>query len=373
MTIDPSDDCTFWYTTEYLLAANDKTNKWSTRVGNFRFPSCGASRVPAKLVFETEPGPSYAAGGTITVKVAIEDNSSKVVPSDTSAITLVLQNGAGGAVLSGTNPVNAVAGVATFNVSVNLAGTGYTLHATDGGLTPADSTAFAVVAGAAATITFAQGPLDTIAGAANLGTSGNGVVVHVQDAGSNPIVGDTVTLAVASGPGNMTVTNGQATDSNGNATFADAVITAAGAYTLSATDSGALAATSSSFMISPAAPQLVFTTQPTDVVQGSTLNTIAVTKQDQYGNVYSADTDQVDFTVASCGGVTLGSANLDGSTGTATLSSPQRFYTGVANPPGLQVTAHDSTVALTDVQSSLFAVTANGDILLADGFDGCRP
>ena len=38
LTIDPSDDCTFWYTTEYL-ASNGSFN-WRTRIGSFSFPSC---------------------------------------------------------------------------------------------------------------------------------------------------------------------------------------------------------------------------------------------------------------------------------------------------------------------------------------------
>jgi hypothetical protein len=38
MTVDPVDDCTFWYTSEYLKATGDH---WDTRIGSFRFPSCG--------------------------------------------------------------------------------------------------------------------------------------------------------------------------------------------------------------------------------------------------------------------------------------------------------------------------------------------
>jgi hypothetical protein len=38
MSIDPVDDCTFWYTTEYLTA-NGNYN-WSTRIASFRFSSC---------------------------------------------------------------------------------------------------------------------------------------------------------------------------------------------------------------------------------------------------------------------------------------------------------------------------------------------
>src|SRR5262249_36847174 len=115
--------------------------------------------------------------------------------------------------------------------------------------------------------------------------------------------------------------------------------------------------------------QLVFTTQPTDVVQGSALSAIAVSKQDAYGNVYSSDTDQIDFTVSSCGGFALGSANLDGSTGTATLSSTQWFYNVTT---GLQVTANDSAATLS-AQSNLFAVIGSADFLFADGYEACVP
>ena len=39
MTVDPVDDCTFWYTQEYY-AANGAL--WRTRIGNFKFPTCPA-------------------------------------------------------------------------------------------------------------------------------------------------------------------------------------------------------------------------------------------------------------------------------------------------------------------------------------------
>jgi hypothetical protein len=38
MSVDPVDDCTFWYTTEYLKS-NGSFN-WSTRIASFKFPSC---------------------------------------------------------------------------------------------------------------------------------------------------------------------------------------------------------------------------------------------------------------------------------------------------------------------------------------------
>lgn len=39
MSIDPSDDCTFWYTQEYHGATGNAN--WRTRIGSFKFPGCG--------------------------------------------------------------------------------------------------------------------------------------------------------------------------------------------------------------------------------------------------------------------------------------------------------------------------------------------
>jgi len=38
MSVDPVDDCTFWYTTEYLKAGG--SFNWSTRIASFKFPTC---------------------------------------------------------------------------------------------------------------------------------------------------------------------------------------------------------------------------------------------------------------------------------------------------------------------------------------------
>jgi fibronectin type 3 domain-containing protein len=43
MSIDPVDDCTFWYTTEFLQ--NDGTFNWRTWITSFKFPSCGSGSV----------------------------------------------------------------------------------------------------------------------------------------------------------------------------------------------------------------------------------------------------------------------------------------------------------------------------------------
>jgi hypothetical protein len=44
MTVDPVDDCTFWFTTEYMKTTGARV--WHTRVASFKFPSCGGACTP---------------------------------------------------------------------------------------------------------------------------------------------------------------------------------------------------------------------------------------------------------------------------------------------------------------------------------------
>ena len=57
MSIDPADDCTFWYTNQYYSTpTNGSTGNWQTRVGSFRFPTCN----PNALVRKTSDGSTYS-------------------------------------------------------------------------------------------------------------------------------------------------------------------------------------------------------------------------------------------------------------------------------------------------------------------------
>ncbi len=51
MAVDPVDDCTFWYTQEYIEITG--TAPWQTRIAAFKFPSC-------------TQGPSGTVEGTVT-------------------------------------------------------------------------------------------------------------------------------------------------------------------------------------------------------------------------------------------------------------------------------------------------------------------
>jgi hypothetical protein len=40
MAIDPVDDCTFWYTQQFIDTAGVNDFIWSTQVVSFKFPTC---------------------------------------------------------------------------------------------------------------------------------------------------------------------------------------------------------------------------------------------------------------------------------------------------------------------------------------------
>jgi hypothetical protein len=72
MTVDPADDCTFWYTNEYL-----KTNgtwNWNTWIASFKFDSCGSGGGPTTgavsgVVTDASTG-NPLAGATVAVNGA---------------------------------------------------------------------------------------------------------------------------------------------------------------------------------------------------------------------------------------------------------------------------------------------------------------
>ncbi len=71
MTVDPVDDCTFWYANMYFPVQG---SNWVTRIGSFKFPSCGASptltNTTTSLV--SAPNPStFGQAVTLTATVTI--------------------------------------------------------------------------------------------------------------------------------------------------------------------------------------------------------------------------------------------------------------------------------------------------------------
>jgi len=81
LSVDPTDDCTFWYTNEYL-APNSPTDilpvDWHTRIGSFRFPQCVSPTSVA--IVSAVSRKTHGAAGTFDVPLpltggGIEDRS----------------------------------------------------------------------------------------------------------------------------------------------------------------------------------------------------------------------------------------------------------------------------------------------------------
>jgi hypothetical protein len=61
MTVDPVDDCTFWYTNEYLKASG--TFNWSTWITSFTFPGCGVQQTLTSISVSPSTA-NVVTGGT---------------------------------------------------------------------------------------------------------------------------------------------------------------------------------------------------------------------------------------------------------------------------------------------------------------------
>src|SRR5207253_1015667 len=148
-----------------------------------------------QLVFSVQPSTTTAATAiTPAVEVTAQDAGGKTASGFTGSITVAIETRRATWTVSGTKTVAAVAGVATFSgLSIDKAGTGYTLTATCAGSTT--STAFNITAGTATALVFSVEPTNTVAGAAITPA----VEVTAQDGNGNTATGFTGSITVAIG------------------------------------------------------------------------------------------------------------------------------------------------------------------------------
>src|SRR5207244_2698341 len=120
-----------------------------------------------QLVFTGQPS-NTAAGASITpaVQVTARDGQGNTATGFTGNVTVAIGANRSGGTLAGTATVAAVSGVATFSgLSIDKAGTGYTLVASSSGLTDPTSTAFNITARSATQLLFPCPTLFRAAGA----------------------------------------------------------------------------------------------------------------------------------------------------------------------------------------------------------------
>ncbi len=75
MEIDPADDCTFWYTTEYMPSTSP--TGWRTRIGAFTIPGCGGPPNDTPVVTITSPGDGSSSDVGTSVSFAGSANDTE--------------------------------------------------------------------------------------------------------------------------------------------------------------------------------------------------------------------------------------------------------------------------------------------------------
>ena len=373
MSIDPNDDCTFWYTSEYLAATG--VFNWSTAIGSFKFPGCGQATYT--ITASSDPNGAISPSGAVVVS-----NGS------TQAFTLTPNPGYAAVSVTGTCPAGVLSGnnyttdAITFDCTVvaNFAISTFTLtYNTDGngtinGTTPqtvnfgADGTPVTAMPNAGyhfvqwsdgnpsatrtdtnvqadLTVT-AQFALDTFTLTYN--TDGNGTISGTTPQTVNFGTDGTPVTAVANAGYNFdhwddASTQNPRTDTN---VQADLTVTA----------------------IFVPETQLVFTTEPTTVMAGATIS-VDVSVEDANGNVVASDSATTVTLVDSvCGTAVASTTASSGVAHFANLSfrsvrSHQLHAAGSTEP----------VPTLTEADSAAFDVTANADWIFGGDFETCTP
>jgi hypothetical protein len=144
MQIDPVDDCTFWFTEEYMKTTG--SFNWNTRIANFKFPGCGTTGTPDFTIGASPSSVTVNQGssGTSTITITSLNGfnsattlSASGLPSGVTAAfsTNPVTPPANGSATS-TLTLTASSGATTGTATVTITGTsGSTTHTTTINLT----------------------------------------------------------------------------------------------------------------------------------------------------------------------------------------------------------------------------------------------
>ena len=314
-----------------------------------------AAGAPARLAFGTQPS-STVAGAAISpaVTVLVQDALGNTVTSATNAVTLAIGTNPGGGTLGGTKSRAAVNGVATFNdLSINAAGSGYTLTASGVG-TPVTSSSFNITTGGATTIAANSATTQSATAGAAVATPPS---VKVTDASGNPVAGVAVTFAVTAGGGSVSGPS-QTTNGSGIATVGSWNLgpTAGQANTLTATSPGLNGSpvTFTATAVAGSAGKLAIVTQPAATAQSGVPLAVqpVIQLQDANGNPVAIAGRSVTATIASGpGGATLSNAT------DATDAAGRATFTNLA------ISGPGGTYTLAFGGANLSSVTSTGIVV----------
>jgi hypothetical protein len=244
ISVDPVDDCTFWYTTEYLKSSG--SFNWSTRIANFKFPGCG----------NTTPDFSLSASpSSLSVTQGSSGSSTiTITPSGgfTGSVTLSASGLPAGVTAGfGTNPATSSSVLTLTASSTATTGTAtVTITGTSGSLTHTTTVSLTVTAPAQPNFTLSASPSSLTV---KQGTSGTSTITVTDQNGFT----GSVSLSTSALPSGVTASFGvNPTTSTSVLTFTASSTATTGTSTITVTGtSGTLTHTTTiSLTISSAAP-----------------------------------------------------------------------------------------------------------------------
>ena len=103
LTVDPVDDCTFWYTTEYYSTTSQFN--WRTRIGTFKFPQCRRTSAPSLSITKTADAASVPSGSPIGFTVTVTNSGSGRATSLSVSDTLPGGTGINWSIVTASTPL----------------------------------------------------------------------------------------------------------------------------------------------------------------------------------------------------------------------------------------------------------------------------
>jgi hypothetical protein len=204
MTIDPTDDCTFFYTTEYLKLSG--TFNWSSQIASFKFPSCNSAPPVLTTISVSPSSASVTTGGTQPfTATGLDQFGQPMNPQPTFTWSV-----SGGGTISATGVFTAGA-VGSFTVTATSGSVTGTASVTVTS-TPADfslsvsPTSRSVRRGGTTTYTVTINPVNGFAGAVTLSLTGQPSGSTVSFSPNPASTSSTLTVRVPSNASRRTYT-----------------------------------------------------------------------------------------------------------------------------------------------------------------------
>ncbi|MBI3695565.1 MAG: hypothetical protein HY238_12095 [Acidobacteria bacterium] len=159
MGVDPVDDCTLWYTTEYLKSSG--SFNWSTWIYAFKFPGCGGPATPDFSISASPSSQSVVQGNSTsyTVTVTALNGFSNNVSLSVSGVP------SGASAGFSPNPILGGSGSSTLSVNTGTAATGtytLTITGTDGILSHTATVTLIITAPSAGDFSISASPATVV-------------------------------------------------------------------------------------------------------------------------------------------------------------------------------------------------------------------